>query len=250
MPVELDSQVDAMIEEGAQAVEALPTHASRIAGLITTHFPAQTLEAVHAAMRPTVEAARGGVNQKVAELSSILREEAAVAAAQFRACEMYIRLKAPEVSDGNNFGVDVQNYVLGELQSMRTAMEAMVISGRDYYWARGGGLEKIFGDDKATTSQKEDSTKELDKDGGKPTEKVTTSTSSSKTSSKPPAYPDYNEYVVCVDVRQYHLVFNHLTDMRNNYLKAHVLFAKNAKKLNDPRGEGSDGRSANVMSMF
>ena len=46
-----------------------------------------------------------------------------------------------------------------------------------------------------------------------------------------------------------HLVFNHLTDMRNNYLKAHVLFAKNMKKLNDPRGDG-EGKTANVMSMF
>ena len=37
--------------------------------------------------------------------------------------------------------------------------------------------------------------------------------------------------------------------MRDNYLKAHVLFAKNMKKLADPRGDG-DGKSANVMSMF
>merc|ERR1719198_1566805 len=60
---------------------------------------------------------------------------------------------------------------------------------------------------------------------------------------------DYYEYVLCLDVRQYHLVFNHLTDMRNNYLKAHVLFAKNMKRLADPRGEGS-GDNRNVMSMF
>ena len=51
-------------------------------------------------------------------------------------------------------------------------------------------------------------------------------------------------------MRQYHLVFNQLTDMRNNYLKAHVLFAMNMKRLQDPRGEGSDGSSRNVMSMF
>ena len=54
---------------------------------------------------------------------------------------------------------------------------------------------------------------------------------------------------MCLDVRQYHLVFNHLTDLRNNYLKAHVLFAKNMKRLTDPRGEGGDG-GRNVMSMF
>ena len=84
-----------------------------------------------------------------------------------------------------------------------------------------------------------------DKDG----EKSSKGTSTTTTTSKPPAYPDYQEYVVCVDVRQYHLCFNHLTDMRNNYLKAHVLFEKNMKKLTDPRGDG-DGKSVNVMSMF
>lgn len=41
-----------------------------------------------------------------------------------------------------------------------------------------------------------------------------------------------------------------LTDIKNNYLKAHVLLSKNAKKLQDPRGEGEDGRSLNAMSMF
>merc|ERR1719488_401165 len=239
-----------MIQEGEQAINALPDHARRIASLLSTHFPAQTLDAVHAAMRPAVKEGPV-VNAKVSELNSILREEAAVAAAQFRACEMWLRLKAPAVSDGNNFGVDVQNYVLGELQSMRTSMEAMVTSGRDYYWSRGNGLDKLFGEDKTSTSQKEDTNKSEDNDGEKKSEKTSksTSTSTSKTTSKPPAYPDYYEYVVCVDVRQYHLVFNHLTDMRNNYLKAHVLFAKNMKKLSDPRGEGS-GESRNVMSMF
>merc|ERR1719408_803916 len=104
-----DPMVDAMIEEGAQAIDALPEHAKRISGLLASHFPAQTLEAVHTAMRPSVEGAKGGVNAKVAELSSLVREEAAVAGAQFRA-----------------------------------SMEGMATAGKDYYWSRGTGLEKLF----------------------------------------------------------------------------------------------------------
>ena len=41
-----------------------------------------------------------------------------------------------------------------------------------------------------------------------------------------------------------------LTDIKNNYLKAHVLFAKNMKRLADPRGEGEDGSRVHSMSMF
>ena len=68
----LDPMVAAMVEEGEQAIGALPTHASRIAGLLAQHFPAQTLEAVHAQMRPGVEASKKGVNQQVRALSSPL----------------------------------------------------------------------------------------------------------------------------------------------------------------------------------
>ena len=237
-----------MIAEGAAAIDSLPTHAERIANLLATNFPAQTLSAVHDGMRPSLETAKGGVNAKVAELSNLCREEAAVAAAQFRQCEMWLRLKAPAVSDGNNFGVDVQNYVLTEMKEMRTAMESMVTAGKDYYWSRAQGLEKILGEDKTSKTSSEDRT--ADTEDGKTTEKLCKKTSSSTTATSAAGYPDYREYVVCVDVRQYHLVFNHLTDMRNNYIKAHVLFAKNMKRLNDPRGEGADGRSGNVMSMF
>ena len=237
----LDPMVEQLLEEGVQAVESLPSHATRISQLLSTHFPPQTLEAVHGAMRPSVAA--GSVNTKVAELCSLAREEAAVAGAQFRAIEMWLRLKAPAVSDGNNFGVEIQNYVFEELSKMRTAMEAMSTVGKDYYWSRAEGLAKVTGEDKATTTITED--KEL-KEGK---EETTKKNSSVTTKSTPKPLPDYQEYVVCVDVRQYHLVFNHLTDMRNNYIKAHVLFAKNMKKLNDPRGDG-EGKTANVMSMF
>jgi hypothetical protein len=48
----------------------------------------------------------------------------------------------------------VQNYVRDDLQAMRTSMESMVVCGRDYYWSRAQGLDKVYGDDKTSTSQK------------------------------------------------------------------------------------------------
>lgn len=240
---DIDPMVDAFVAEGEQAIDSLPSHAGRINQLLSTHFPAQTLEAVHAAMRPAVEGAPA-LNKKVAELSSLAREEAAVASAQFRKIEMWLRLKSPAVSDGNNFGVDVQNYVVGELATMRAAMDGMMASGRDYHWARSEGLNKMHGDEKH--SKVIDSSKEV-KDGK---EEVSKSEKESQVVTKPASKLDYTEYVVCVDVRQYHQVFAQLTDMRDNYLKAHVLFAKNMKRLADPRGEGEDGSRVHSMSMF
>merc|ERR1719408_391186 len=125
---------------------------------------------------------------------------------------------------------------------MRAAMEGMVVASRDYHWSRAQGLEKLFGDEKSETSKGEVTEKEGDKST------VKSSTSSKTSSSVPPGYADYQAYVVAIDVKQYHAAYTQLTDIKNNYLKAHVLFAKNMKRLNDPRGEGEDGRSANVMS--
>merc|ERR1719502_2648461 len=126
--------------------------AERLTELLAKAFPATSLEAIALEFAPAVSK---DVNPKVAKLSATVREEAAVAAAAFRSAEMWIRIKAPAVSDGNNFGVDVQNYVLSELQSMRGAMEAMTIGGRDYHWSRAQGMDKVLGDEKSETGTSE-----------------------------------------------------------------------------------------------
>jgi len=173
-----------------------------------------------------------------------LREEAAVAVHSFRQAEMWLRMKSPVISDGNNFGVDVQNWVLEEIKKMREAMEAMGTTVKDYHWARASGVEKIAGDTKAVN----ESSKTDDDDGEKKTSK--TSASNKTTSTKPEPYADYTAYLTAVDVKQYHTVFSQLTAVRNSYITAHCIFSKNMKRLNDPRGEGEDGQSRNVMSMF
>jgi len=215
----------------------------RLTETLSTQFPAVTLEAVAAEFAKAPETKE--TNAKVAQLGVLVREEAAVAMAVFRSAEMWLRIKTPAVSDGNNFGVEVQNYVITELAAMRTAMDAMIIGGRDWHWSRATGLEKLFGKDESEKSTSENTEQE----DAKPA--TTKKSSSSKTTSSSPAtYPDHKRYLVDVDVRQYHNCFNQLNEIRNNYLRAHLLFSKNLKRLGDPRGEGADGRSGNVMSMF
>ena len=59
-------------------------------------------------------------------LCNVVREQAAAAVVDFRAAEMWIAMKGPAVSDGNNFGVDVQNYVAETMKTMRQAMQVEV----------------------------------------------------------------------------------------------------------------------------
>ena len=51
------------------------------------------------------------------------------------------------------------------------------------------------------------------------TKKETTTTSKTST---PEVLPDYHEYIVNIDVKQYHSTFAALTDIRNNYIKAYA----------------------------
>jgi len=243
-----DPLVAMAADEGAKAIDEFVGHAGRLATVIASNFPPQTLADVAAQMAKLAESKKA-TNEKVAAMGVLVREEAAVAVALFRQAEMWLYLKAPAVSDGNNFGVDVQNYVLGELKAMRTAMEAMVIGSRDYHWGRAEGLAKLLGSDSKDDSTSTSENTDIDGDNKK-TVKTSTSKSSKVSSSTPAGFPDYKEYVVALDVKQYHAAFSQLTDMKNYYLRAHVLFAKNMKRLSDPRGEGEDGRSSNSMSMF
>ena len=104
-----------------------------------------------------VDGAKTSTNPKCAALAEQVREEAAIATAAFRAAEMWLKLKSPSVSDGNNFGVDVQNYVISELVAMRTQMDAFIIASRDYHYSRAEGVGKLFAGNKSDESTSESS---------------------------------------------------------------------------------------------
>lgn len=140
--------------------------------------------------------------------------------------------------------MDVQNFVIAELAAMRTSIEAMLITGRDYHWSRAQGLDKVLPDGKTEEKSSESTSTEDAK------KTVKTDVSKSSTTVTPAGHPDYKEYIVSLDVRAYHAAYNQLTDLRDHFLKAHVLFAKNLKRLSDPRGEGEDGGRSHSMSMF
>jgi hypothetical protein len=161
--------------------------------------------------------------------------------------ELWICLKAPAISDGNNFGADVQNCVLAEIKTMRHGIEGFLGGADAYHWARGIGVEKLVRDASTETSTSSNTTDETE--GDKKTSKASTSTSKKENSKASPPIADFVSYAVAIDVKQYQSTKSQLTSLRNCYLKAHALVTKNMKKLADPRGDGG-GTERGVMSMF
>ena len=94
----------------------------------------------------SVEGAPSGVLLRVVEESfpaSDLVPAGAQVSEDFKKVELWICLKAPPISDGNNFGADVQNCVLGELKAMRHGIEGFLGGADAYHWARAIGIEKL-----------------------------------------------------------------------------------------------------------
>jgi len=245
------SAVDEAVAAGERSIGALLDNANALTAVITSSFPAMSLDEVHAkfAAMPTPADSKAGLNPEVVKLCGVVRQHASAAVEEFKSCEMWLAMKVPSVSDGNNFGVDVQNFVCGELIAMRTKVAGMLDVLSSYHWQRGLGVEKLPGGKSSETSQVESAENE-EKDGEKKASSKSTKTTTTK-ATKESGIGDFKEYCVALDVKAYHAAYLHLTDIRNCYVKASVLFSKNMKRLADPRGEGEDGgQNRNVMSMF
>ncbi|KAL1503317.1 hypothetical protein AB1Y20_011369 [Prymnesium parvum] len=248
------SAIEEAVASGERSIAAFIENANALSQQISASFPPMTLDEVHAkfAAQPIPENAKPGLNPEVSKLWSLVRHHAALAVDEFRNAEQWLAMKAPSVSDGNNFGVDVQNFVGAEMAGMRAKLQAMLEGLSTYHWQRGLGIEKLPGG-KSSETESSETTETEDKEAEKTTSTTTRkkNTSSSTKVKKEQPIDDFVEYCVALDVKAYHSAYVHLTDIRNYYVKAGVLFSKNMKRLSDPRGEGEDGgRNRNVMSMF
>lgn len=232
---------EVLLAEGEQAAAKLAPRTLEIQELIAANFAPKTLSQVQAEFEGQVTT--GAVNEHVAKLAALVRDQAVMTIEDFKALEMWIHIKVPEASDGNNFGVDVQVFVLGEMKKIRDEIAAMLDGVSDYHKKRAEGLEKIVRPTSVTT----DSEKKKETEGDKVVLKESTTEKSSSKVEAPLA--DYIKHLAALDAKEYHACYARLTDLRNAYVKAHLMMSKNKKRLSDPRGDGEGARS-NAMTMF
>jgi len=236
-----------LLNLGEEAISKLAVRSTEVQGFVEKNFSPKTLEQVQAEFVTALSPA-AAENVVVAKLCSLVRDQAAQTIEDLKNCEMWLHCKTPAVSDGNNFGVDVQVYVLGELVKMRTECTAMLDAVQSYHMSRATGMEKIVS---LSTSDKDQEKVTEKSTGGKDGDKSTvTEKTIEKTHAKSLSpLPDQLKYLAALDTKEYHACYLRLTDLRNTYVKAHLMISKNQKRLADPRGDG-EGTRANSMSMF
>ena len=240
----------AIIGRGQEAIEQrLAQAASDIHTLVETYEPLAQYDRITSAAAK--EATPQG-NQTLQAIAHSVTEHAAKTVTTLRDAEMFIYMHVPVVSDGNNFGVDVQLHAAKELKDFRSQAEAMMRNLDAYLQARGDALVKIMGSatsdiEKDTTT--ETTTKQEGEKQAERTEMQKVLERTKETEKKSVVPQDYEKLVVALDVRHFYTFYHNLVDLRDICLRAEDMCTKNLRRLQDPRGEGAGGNRG-VMSMF
>jgi hypothetical protein len=180
-------------------------------------------------------------NAVVMELTAYVRSELLELLDSLRTMELWVHLSVPAISDGNNFGVEIQEHICKRITELRTSSKAMLDGLAVYNKDRADAWTKAVFRQTTKTSGSQDSKKstggEKDVNESSTTEKVDTSMHVVSN--------DAVEYLVAYDVTAYFTLRQNCQDIFKTYAICLDMITKNLSKIEDPRGDGE-----NQMSMF
>eukprot|EP00657_Telonema_sp_P-1_P009051 TRINITY_DN3230_c0_g1_i4.p1 TRINITY_DN3230_c0_g1~~TRINITY_DN3230_c0_g1_i4.p1 ORF type:complete len:256 (-),score=139.84 TRINITY_DN3230_c0_g1_i4:115-882(-) len=163
----------------------IPNKLAHLEQALASKF-AMSLDEADAAFRQAVtakvsenEPTNTGTNDTVMALSAFVRNELAAQVDALRALEIWVMLSVPQISDGNNFGVEIQEHICKRISEAKTAAKTTLDSLKTYSSERAGAWEKaVF-----PLTTKKTSTDDTKKTSGgeKPEDTTTHSESVAKT---------------------------------------------------------------------
>merc|ERR1712166_160912 len=155
--------------------------------------------------------------------------------------ELWVHLSVPAISDGNNFGVEIQEHICKRITELKTSSKAIVDGLAAYNKDRADAWGKAIFRQTTKTSGSQDTKKATggEKDVNESSQSEKVDTSMHMVSS------DAVEYLVAYDVAAYFNLRSNCQDLFKTYAIALDMITKNLTKIEDPRGDGD-----NQMSMF
>ncbi|KAJ1607129.1 proteasome activator p28/Ki autoantigen [Cryptosporidium canis] len=149
-----------------------------------------------------VESGKVHSNSQIKELVVYVKQEVSELIEMVSSIKLWVQLNIPQIQDGNNFGVGVQEETIQELGRVEDATFSLYESVCKYYSERGRLSSKLV---------------------------------------KYPGVEDYVEAVRELDERYWVSLRCSIADIRNNYAWLHDLLTKNWGKLSKPRNtEGTN----------
>jgi len=189
------------------------------------------------AMNPTLDAIATKVTLTIAELNGELQK-----------VERWIKMSVPQAEDGNNWGVEVQGFVLKTVSDERTALKAARDKVETYYKERADAIEKVL----ASKSEKEttSSGKNSSKGGEKDEDKTTSSNSTETTVTKGAVVADRKQHLTSIDTKWYFAFQDMYEGAITGAAHATDTVQKNLSKVKNPRGEVGDDGGSRPMHMY
>ena len=136
-------------------------------------------------------------NAGIRALLATLKAEILELVSALTTLRFFVRLMMPRIEDGNNFGVGVQEELLGMLNSGRVSGLGVLKTVTKYFFNRGRVLTDI---------------------------------------KKNPGVPDFVMHLRDLDEQQYVNLVTSVSDLRNNYTMLYDKLVKNEEKLLRPKG--------------
>mmetsp|Transcript_7514 Transcript_7514/g.12274 ORF Transcript_7514/g.12274 Transcript_7514/m.12274 type:complete len:283 (-) Transcript_7514:201-1049(-) len=151
--------------------------------------------------RPAFMDAHVSSNKKIAELTNTVKKEVIEMIETMGVIKLYIQLNIPQIEDGNNFGVEIQEEAVGEISKVEDMAFAMLDGINKYFILRGKLVSKVL---------------------------------------RYPKIKDYKESIRELDGKRYVRLKMACVDIRNSYMTLHDIITKNEEKIRKPRGESED----------
>eukprot|EP00466_Bigelowiella_natans_P002077 jgi/Bigna1/90384/estExt_fgenesh1_pg.C_690022 len=138
------------------------------------------------------------INKSIKDFTDTMKVEISDLLDFLMTLRMWVQLKVPEMSDGNNFGVGVQEEIIQLLLAGRTPILSVLESSVSYFVKRGKLLTKVI---------------------------------------KYPNVQDYRKGVEELDEAHWHCLLNASLDLRNYCVTLKDTMTKNIKKIKQPRSK-------------
>jgi len=163
--------------------------------------------------------------------------------------DSWLSLSAPQIEDGNNFGVEVQMIALKVISTAQEKLVAELDGLGDYHSQRAAALEKLLPtlSEVSTTSKGTSQSKATGgKDGDEAKTSESGSTDTKTTASTPRRAPDAVAAVVCVDLKWSHKLKRAAATSLSAYATVGDMISKNMDKITDPKGTKNGGGGFNM----
>lgn len=234
----MDQFRDSVAAEGERLFRDLPAQVARLHVLIQQRCPERRPSALRAQFAARVQAAPTQIaaNAEVSALVDAAADELELVLSTLQKLQLWISLLVPKISDGNNFGVEVQKAAFTQVKEGTAAWQKAFDALSEYPQQRAAAVEKL----NAKRSSEKSTSTTATKATGTESEDKTVTTVVDKTSEALGSEPgqDALAHVVALDVKWFCSLARTLEGVRDQYAVTWDVIDKNKDKILQPRGAG------------